>query len=70
METDTIIQQNQLQNQEWPDAAGHPQPTGPGGPGEGGILNVPPLDSETTMDRPSMSGPGMSGDGSEIEIEM
>ena len=68
METDTIAQQNQLP-QEWPDA-GHPQPTGPGTPGEGGILVVPPLDSETTMDRPSMNGPGMSGGGSEIEIEM
>lgn len=66
--TDNIIQQNNLQ-QEWPDAAGHPQPTGPGGPGEGGILVVPPLDSETSMDRPSMDGPGMSGGGSEIEIE-
>ena len=66
METDSIAQQNQ---QEWPEEAGHPQPTGPTGPGEGGILNVPPLDSETTMDRPSMDGPGMSGGGSEIEIE-
>lgn len=65
--TDNIIQQNNLQ-QEWPDTH-HPQ-TGPGTPGEGGVLNVPPLDSETTMDRPSMSGPGMSGGGSEIEIEM
>lgn len=67
METDTITQQNQLQQQEWPDIEGHQ--IGPGGPGEGGILNVPPLDSETTMDRPSMDGPGMSG-GSEIEIEI
>ena len=67
METDTITQQNQLQQQEWPDAH-HPQ-VGPGTPGEGGILNAPPLDSETTMDRPSMNGPGMSGGGSEIEIE-
>ena len=66
METDTIIQQNQPQ--EWPDMH-HPGPTGPGTPGEGGILNVPPLDSEATMDRPSMDGPGMSGGGSEIEIE-
>lgn len=67
METDTIIQQNQLQQQEWPDM----DPTGPtpGTPGEGGILVVPPLDSETTMDRPSMNGPGMGGGGSEIEIE-
>jgi len=68
METDTITQQNNLQNQEWPDM-NHPGPTGPGGPGEGGILVVPPLDSVTTMDRPSMDGPGMSGGGSEIEIE-
>ena len=68
METDTIIQQNQLQQQEWPDMD-PTGPTGPGGPGEGGILAVPPLDSETTMDRPSMDGPGMSGGGSEIEIE-
>ncbi|MHB8224164.1 hypothetical protein [Acidithiobacillus sp.] len=67
METDTITQQNQ--QQEWPDIDRH-GPTGPGGPGEGGILVVPPLDSETTMDRPSMDGPGMSGGGSEIEIEM
>ena len=55
------------QQQEWPDIEGHP--IGPAGPGEGGILVVPPLDSETTMDRPSMDGPGMSGGGSEIEIE-
>ena len=67
METDTIIQQNKLQNQEWPDMD-HPQ-SGPGTPGEGGILVVPPLDSVTTMDRSSMDGPGMSGGGSEIEIE-
>lgn len=63
-----MTQQNQPnQPQEWPD--GHHQQTGPGGPGEGGILSIPPLDSETTMDRPSMNGPGMSGGGSEIEIE-
>ena len=68
METDTIIQQNKLQQQEWPDM--HHNPVGPAGPGEGGILNVPPLDSETTMDRASMNGPGMSGGVSEIEIEM
>ena len=68
METDSITQQNQLQQQEWPEVD-HPGPTGPGTPGEGGILVVPPLDSETTMDRPSMDGPGMSGGGSEIEIE-
>ena len=67
METDSITQQNQ--QQEWPEEGGHPQPTGPGTPGEGGILTVPPLDSETSMDRPSMDGPGMSGGGSEIEIE-
>lgn len=67
METDTVPQQNQLQ-QEWHDAHHHPQ-TGPGTPGEGGVLSVPPLDSETTMDRASMDGPGMSGGGSEIEIE-
>ena len=66
METDTITQQNGLQQREWPDMD-HPGPTGPG---EGGILVVPPLDSETTMDRPSMDGPGMSGGGFEIEIEM
>ena len=68
METDTIIQQNKLQNQEWPDM--RHQEIGPGTPGEGGILVTPPLDSETTMDRPSMDGPGMSGGGSEIEIEI
>jgi hypothetical protein len=64
---DIEMSQQLNQQQEWPDMD-HPQ-VGPGTPGEGGTLVVPPLDSETTMDRPSMDGPGMSG-GSEIEIEI